>query len=203
MPISVGKLFDSPICEVEFAGFRSDTYTLQRAGWQLSAEQDFNHARVRLALKYEPAQLYAMTNSVSYSDLIRFDGGSWRGKITPLTFRVQWVSTTPRIEIWSEPSYGSVSFQPIDCEPILAQREAKSIEDLIPFRPISTEAPELVIAPDRVSEVLDMILKCQDPRQAEIREAQRRQSWKDAQDGGKFGHNPAKDIKAQIIAIAG
>jgi hypothetical protein len=202
MPISVGKLFDSPICEVEFAGFRSDTYTLQRAGWQISAEQVPSEGRIRLALKFAPAQLYAMTSTVSYTDMMYFNSPNYRREAAPIVFRVQWMSTSPRIEIMSQP-VGGFRFEAIDCEPMLANREVKSMDELIPFRPISTEAPELIIAPDRVAEVLDMILKCQDPRQAEIREAQRRQSWKDAQDSGKFGHNPTKDIKAQIIAIAG
>ena len=47
-------------------GFRSDTYRLQQAGWEMAAEQDVRYDRIRLLMRHRDLRLYAVSDSVEY-----------------------------------------------------------------------------------------------------------------------------------------
>lgn len=192
----------NPICPVHFAGFESDTLRLQRAGWQISAEQLVNRHAIRLALKFEPARVFALTNAVSMKDFYEWDQRG-RSVSCPIGFHVQHIANDMRFQIM--PMSYRPSFAPIDATPAFEERQEVRFEDLIPFRPLSIDAPEIVIAQADVSELLDAIIKKQDPKQKEIRERVRRDEWRKGQDGGampSIGYNPVRDIRAQIITLA-
>lgn len=196
MQISDGRFFN-PICTVRMLGFESDTLTLQRAGWQLSAQQDYHFDGIALAMKHEKACLYALTNSVPMMRMVRASSPDFRQTVA---FDVICCSSNMHIQVMRERDVSA--FFSIDAEPAFTDTfERKSIADLIPFRPISVEAPEIIVDPAKVGEIMDLILKAQDPKQAEIRERKRREAWHEVQ-AGFGGYNPVSDIRAQIISLA-
>lgn len=211
MRISEGR-FSSPICNVKFAGFESNTLALQKNGWAVTMEEqpDFSRAGklIRLYLKHEKARLHAVTNTwnFEYSFVYKMmENPDWTQFCT---FEVIHVANDIRFHIIPVSSRGFGKFSAIDCMPQFERSEEKSITDIVPFRTISMEAPELVVDPAKVNEIFDMILKAQDPKQAEIREKRRRESWYENQEARIIpdafdGYDARKDIRAQIISLAG
>jgi hypothetical protein len=192
----------NPICQVRFAGFVSTTLELERAGWQLSAEQQWDRAAVRLAMKFEKGGIYAITNAVSFNHF-----AAAQGQASNLTFDVVWMGNDGRFHIMPEPralNFRSISAMP-EFEELQSWTEVK-FEDAIPFKPLNHEAPEIIVAPDKVAEIMDLILKAQDPKQAEIRARKRTEAWRALQEPGRLvdagGYAPAADIRAQIISLA-
>lgn len=199
MTSMLNSVLHSPICKVFFAGFESNTLALQRAGWQLSIEHMQHMDSFRLAMKYEPARLFAVTHAVTFHvmELMRNPYAA----AEHLIFNVACIGNGLRFQII--PNMGPMAFTPFDATPAFTQTEVHSIEDLIPFRPVNPDAPEIVIAPSSVPELMDMILKLQDPKQKEIREKARKEAWRRGEAGNQHseGYSPAADIKAQIIAM--
>ncbi len=198
--LNSGKVFN-PVCKVEFAGFMSDTYTLQKNGWQISAQQDMRYDGIRLALKHEGAHLYALTGYVASYAVMQCvkDMTIWDS----IVFRVQVVAPDIRFHIMPERA-SAISWNAIDARPDFAPNyEVKGIEDLIPFRPIANDVPEIVLAPASVQELLAMAISMQDPKQKEIREKARKENWKMREDGKVTDANSAKDIRAQIVTLVG
>jgi hypothetical protein len=193
---NLGRVFN-PICQVHFAGFSSNTYALQKAGWQLSFERMINMDGVRLALKYEPARIYAITSPVPMRE---FHQGT--GYECPVAFNVAMIGNDVRFQIM--PMRAAGSWAPFDATPEFVDSHEMRFEDLIPFRPISLDAPEIVIAQDNAPAMLEAILKMQDPKQAEIRARQRKEAWLmgEGLKEPKAGMDPRRDIRAQIISVA-
>lgn len=174
----------NPICKVEFAGFESTTYELQRCGWEISAEQDLHHG-LRLALSHRASGLQALTSSVPMYEISRELQANGHAIIKSHVFRVITVGTDLRFQVI--PMARTVSFSPIDCVPSF--QEYKSSEsrfhDLIPFRTVNPDAEQIIVAPDSVPKILDLLLKCQAPAQARLRANERVRA--------------SRDIAAQIV----
>ncbi len=192
----------NPLSRVFFAGFQSTTLDLQRAGWQLSMEQHFSYdgLSLRLALKHEAGRVLAITHPVSSYHLHRAMGFK---EMAPIDFQIAWIGNDARFHIMAE--MRPMSFNPISAIPEFQDIKDLSFEEAIPFRPLNPNAPEIIIPPSSVPELMDMILKLQDPKQKEIRDNVRRDAWR-RDVGAKIGdegYKPAADIKAQIIALAG
>lgn len=191
----------SPLCPVFFAGFESNTYQLQREGWQLAYEHAYGIDGIRLALKHEKAGLYALTVPVAMSAVHAWRHGD-HGATIP--FHVQYMGSNARLQIipvrTSMKSWNAFDATPEMCWDV---REL-TFDELIPFRPLSADAPEIVIPQGNVSELLALALQMQDPKQKEIRERQRKQALRDVQSGAATeGYDPRGDIRAQIITLAG
>lgn len=194
------RTYNPPI-PVRFAGFESNTLRLQESGWDLSVERMQNRDSMRLALRHERAGLYAITRDVStmcMMDMAR--GGDWWKMIE---FEVIWCGSGGRFHIM--PQMGALNFKPVSGIPEFDECEYKDVDfrDAIPFRTINADpASEIIVAPDSVPELLEMILKLQDPRQAEIRERRRREAFRDKTGERITEMRPVSDIRAQIITLA-
>jgi hypothetical protein len=202
-------------CPVFFAGFKSDTATLQNNGWDLSMEQlnNFAHARseLRLAMRHEKAGLYALSAPVAWDQRREYAyqtsmrepgyvhqtalGADWDYS---LTFQIIYVGSNARFQII--PQSRAMFFQPIDAFPAVEQVQELDFDQAIPFRTISAEAPELVVDPDKVGQIMELILKAQSPKQAEIRQETRRRAWRE-RDATSQGYDARADIRAQIVSL--
>jgi hypothetical protein len=187
-------------CEVHFAGFHSNTLELQKAGWMLSMEQLPHRATLRLAMRHERAGLNALSADISYNVMAYM--AQRGGYIDPraLSFEIIWMGAKAYFEIMST---RSLAFHAIDAVPQWESPERIAFEDAIPFRPLNDDAPEIVVPQHSVPELMEMILKLQDPTQKEIRERRRREAFREeARRSIPESYNPAADIKAQIITLA-
>ncbi len=201
----------SPAVTVRFAGFTSDTWTLQRNGWQLSCEQGFSpfsaDYTVRLALKNEQARLYALTNTIELAR--HWIGMAMTGQyrefaenVQKIEFHVQHMSTSMSVVI-PERAQFATAWNAFDALPSYEAIQSKemSLDQFCLFKPINHNV-DLILDQKSVAEVMAFILKKQAPKQAEIREKLRKEKLREK--FGEFdGYEPTKDIKAQIISIAG
>jgi hypothetical protein len=190
---------NAPI-EVRMAGWRSDTYTLQREGWQLSAAQRMDNMTLQLALKF-PGGGHYVTNVV---DLYYFKTGQDRmDMLKHLALQVPGDSShhavpSSRVILHEGLSVRDFDhFKPIDATPFHMNVEKDhKLEDLVVFRPLPTS--EIVIAPATVPQLMDQILELQDPKmKALIEEDRKREARKNLD-------RPSHKVEnhCQIISLA-
>lgn len=193
--------FTNLIARVYFAGFESDTLRLQREGWQLSYSQQLNsYERVfRLAMKHEKAGVYA----ISSPTIINMDTIMRNGSCAPdwLHFNICHMSNDFRVRILPMPQ---VAFQAFDAIPQFEDTKEFSFEEFVPFKPLNSEAPEIFLDKKTAAELIDLAIKKQEPKQAQIREENRKRKWREKEGANEDyeGYDAARDIKAQIMCIA-
>lgn len=193
----------NPICQVYFAGFTSDTYTLQRNGWDISAQQGVSPWRsgyeITLALRNRAAGLYA-TSAPLEVDLYLMSREPRYYK--DMVFSIQRVSSEIEVR-----SYGGKidffnNFEAIDAEPMMNHSPSfQKISEMKIFKPM-VKTQEILIGPQSVPEALEYILKLQDPKQKEIREKKRKEQSREEVRNVLDG-KPQEEFIAQIISIAG
>ena len=156
-PREVGR----PI-EVFWAGWRSDTYTLQRSGWQISANQDVLQSRLQLAIRHEASGLLGLTEVSDWE--YRYDFHR------PPATRVYLQAMGKPVYLNISPSPYAIDwakhFQPIDATPQLTWNETRSLEDLFHFAPAACEN-ELFVSQASVPDLLDRIITLQQPAREE------------------------------------
>lgn len=150
--------------KVYFAGFESTTFKLQNHGWQLSANEDYYGQRAQLAMRYEPAGLYMIADSVEHTY-----GHYYTER--PLEFVISKV--VGRDIIISSYDISFESFKPIDATPRMVERKESSISDFNIFATPLVRTEEIIIDPKSVSECLELIRKMQAPDLEQIRERNR------------------------------
>lgn len=174
-------------CEVFFSGFRANTYGLQQAGWEVSAHQDFEYMRIRLALRHRDRQLYAVTDAVDYN----FMDVHGRGGLPQ--FRV--VQMSSKIEVVMHDDFRG--FRAVDTSPQYTTTERKSIEDFGIFATPLVRTEEIIVAPADVSELMEQIRRLQSPEQKAIRDREMSRSR-----GGQIpGTAPVHKFHAQILSF--
>jgi hypothetical protein len=176
-------------CEVHFAGFRSDTYRLQQAGWQLSMEQDLRMRTINLIMRFEPARLYMMARGQDF-DYFRDTRGA-----RPV-FHIQHCSSNLTVQIMGT----LASFAPVDATPAFVTSERKRIEDFAIFAPLQVRTEEILVDPKSVDECLALIKKMQAPEL----EAVRKRNAARARDPGSMEHGYLQrtNVHAQVITLA-
>lgn len=146
--------------DVEWAGWRSDTFSLQRAGWQLSARQDLHLRELSVALHHPEMGISGMSALRNFQFM---DPRAIYGMVLPFRlggdYRI--------IEHRQEPMH---EYYPIDATPMFRQSQPQRLEDFKIFRELPKEASkEIYLEEASLSEVLDIALSKQESRQAEIR----------------------------------
>lgn len=204
--------------KVRFAGWESTTHQLQAAGWQLAIRREFDLSMrpdlsIQLALKHEQARLFALARplTMDISEIHEhLSMGREQGFINFMKdkyFEVFCVA--PDIverQIVPTHNYMPSSFMPIDASPQYTDLKTKdfSLEDLAIFRPLNPDS-EIVVHPSMIPELLGKIRNAQAPKQKEIREKKRKEEMRKAVreklNGEMDGYEPAKDIKATIVAV--
>lgn len=193
-----GRILSHPV-RVEWAGWRTDTLSLQQAGWEIAVDFDPNRQMYRLLLRHQLMNLYALSDSRVIHRKRQFE-------TTPdfPVFRVSVVS--PRIEVHRfeaprmyGPSSSFENFQQIDAEPVYTERRIESIEDFNIFNVPLTRAEQIVVdkADMTVIEHLEAIRKLQAPKQRELRDAALRYKR-----GSTGGAAPRMDVIANVVSLA-
>lgn len=187
---------------IRFAGWESDTYTLQRQGWQLAARQGMSQYgpdyEVQFILRHEQAKLHAITAPLNFRMMEMVRGGS-EEYLRALQLNVVCMGSEVRVQVLHQSSsFRLQDFSAVDCTPQMSNEEV-NLSELKIFRPISTSAPEIIIPTASVDEMMELVLKLQDPKQAEIRDRFRKEQMRSAEAGK--GYDVHRDIKCQILAF--
>lgn len=179
---------------VQFAGFVSDTYQLQRAGWQIAAREDFYGDSITLLLRHPESGLKLFTNSVSLR-FLSYRGEAMRFTVVRAGTDLQFMRNDP-IDIG--PLDGP-QFMQVDAKPqVVKNFEPKSIEDFGIFAAQLVRTEEILIEPQSVAECMEYIKKLQAPELAAIRERNRQRDRTRADEEPVLRQN----FHAQILSIA-
>ena len=161
---------NSPIVKLFWAGWESNTLALQRAGWNLAVEEDMATFRVRIALRHPDLRLYGVSAAIDYYGLDSQRRLSMAGP-QDLVIPIQHMASKMEIHCMDNLS----NFHAIDAEPSFITNAPRSIEDYKIFRSIRQAEQQIIVPQHSVPELLEQILKMQDPKQKEIRENRRRE----------------------------
>ena len=168
--------------DVEFAGWRSNSYTLGRCGWRIAVEEFdfglrrkvlFHHPESGLAMIGEgQGEMFEMRRHIDLSGA-RIGLRDSIGVVVIHSVAMKGDSRRPvTLHFQKEPS-----FYPIDTRPTYMEFGAQEMRDLfqMPFF-MELEKPaaqELIVEPDQVGRILELIHKAQEPEQRAIRERNR------------------------------
>jgi len=191
MSVSHPTLLSYPI-KLRWEGWETDTHKLQQYGWQLSAEQDPLRGLLRLAIKNSRAKIYGISDITNF-DYICYHKNKYMNyyeflsKIDPIEIQL---ASQMFLHIQQ---IGPMNFHPIDAQPQFTTLEPKSIEDLILFAPNLARTQEIIIPEKSVLDLMDEILKKQEPARHEYFTNKVRDD--------KFNVSPRQKVHAQIISL--
>lgn len=148
--MGASPMLSEPV-EVYLAGWRSNTWQLSQAGWEISAEEEYHRGTMRLAMCHRAAGITAITR------IEKWVYGDWRWfRETHPVMQVEAFGPDVRLHISGLPSF---SFEPIDAKPTMRPNEILSLNDLCHFA-----KPKRLILPEaQVPDLLSRILEIQAP----------------------------------------
>ena len=178
--------------QIYWAGFRSDTYTLQQNGWEFSADQRIERDEIRLAMRHQDTGMHAVTSAIPGFMYAENPMARQHFNVVFMTDRGMKFQYYP-----AEPIMAVTEATPVDMRP---QRvEVKDIEDFKIFGCPLVRTNEVIVDPNSVPDLMDRILELQDPARKEhfMRLA------KEAKAPGRIIEpGPQQQFHAQIVSIA-
>ena len=158
MPYPSLKAFSEPV-RLHWDGWESDTHHLQRAGWQLSADQDVARGTMQIAARH-PNGLSLLTEMQDWK-YHHANEAIMRGYRVFPPMRVRSLGKVEIVFHGHRNTYSA--FAPIDAYP--QPREITTctrLEDFFHFAPV-TSPHDLIVPQASVPELLDRILQLQQP----------------------------------------
>jgi hypothetical protein len=161
------RLLSKPV-GVEWAGWTTDTFTLQRRGWQLAVDYQLYDQTYVLMMRHPDMNLTAITDRARLPLSNYFRDEYLLDNKSPV-FRV--VRVAPTFQFVQLTGYDFRAFKAIDATPQYTDERLTNIDDTNVFAPFRVKTEEVLIdkADMSVVEHLEAIKRLQDPAQAEIR----------------------------------
>lgn len=176
--------------EVEWAGMRSDTFRLQQAGWQISADQRYYDGRMALMMMHPGCNMRAMSQTIDF-DYMR-SREDWHRYLPTIRFHMQHMAHDIRVHAAGKIDW---DFQAIDAKPCLTTHTIHRIEDLAHFATPLVRCNEVIIPEESVPKLMERILELQQPARTDRIKAQMRNP-----EG--YTTAPQQKFQAQIISLA-
>lgn len=164
----------NPILKLHWAGWEATTPTLQRAGWEISVEQDIQYRTIQFVLRHSVYKIYALTDRIDldYMEVARIP---FNTVLENMVINVIYMSSKLEVRAHMNP----LRFSPLNAEPEYNTCfEFKDIEDFKIFAPIQIPQHKIIIDPNNAELMLSRILELQDPKQKEIRYKRRKEITK-------------------------
>ena len=177
--IGGGQYYLSEPATVFWAGFQSDTITLQREGWSFTAEYENHHDAVRIAMRNDELNMTGLSRFTPYEMM---GGPRWSGRgLHYLEFKMVAVGDVrvfkgemmdrhgPRYRAFHHPEPVSVrqfrDWHPVDMEPQIVTEEAVPLASVLAFAPVATK--QLILPEAKVPDLMARILELQEPARME------------------------------------
>jgi hypothetical protein len=153
---------------IEWAGWRSDTLTLQRCGWRLAVNFEPYNYTYQLLMKNETLRLCGVSSAMTIeSRTMRWDSDLSHLPI----FRVVQVAPDIHVRTFTDVDLMPVAnFEEIDATPQFVSSRIESLYDLNVFATKRAEQVLVDKADMTVIEHLEAIKRLQSPKQQEIRQ---------------------------------
>lgn len=176
--------------DIDFLGFRSDTYRLQQAGWQFAEERSEYRDEIRIAIRHPEHRISGMSGPVTRGQVFTYIRRDWDRR--PDTVRIElaiqyMIHEHPRCTC-------NARFVPVDTTPSYEVFGADDLYDMPYFKPID-EGKEIFLRKASVEEIMQIALDKQEPEQARIRAS--RQA-----DRKREEYNRGGTTKAKLIMVA-
>lgn len=169
MPTQMMPRLSSAPVELHWLGWRSNTYTLQQYGWQMSVDErmapDHYDKIVRVALKYN--------DIIGYFDFSYSIIDPYQKIPMQLAARVD-LSRTILFKVADFRPYFRPYFEPVDALPTMQDVNEVDLRKISWFRPVPQH--EVIVKQPSYDELMDQVLALQAPKQKELREKAREQS---------------------------
>lgn len=180
------RLMSRPL-RLHWAGWTADTYSLQRAGWSISAEQHIQSMTMQLALRHPDKGGYGVSSRVPFDYMYERDSFAPMDLGADIRF-----GRSIDFHVTDLPS-----FRAVDALPQMMERRRVSLEDFAHFHTPLVRTNEIVVPEESVEELMERILKMQQPdRTARIRESLRNP------EGYRMDALPKQKFHAQILSFA-
>lgn len=175
---------------LRFAGWETDTYKLQQAGWQLSAVQDYMYNAVQIAFSHPEYRIRGISSkfqSPLFDQLARYDFND--SIVISSMMGSDFISNVMTVASFDK-------FRPIDAEPQFMTVNQYMSENVL-FAPNLARTQEIIIPEQSVDDLLNSILDKQASNRAELIRKRVRQQ------GDRIDNfNPRTHVHAQIVSIA-
>lgn len=186
MAFNDARILSRPL-RVHWAGWETTTFQLQKCGWKLSAYQDIQGSRIQMAFKHSGLAIEGITAVLPYQYERALDMRE-RGYIDNIVLDIQrMLGETVMIH-----QAGDISavWSPIDAEPRYTEARITKLEDLAHFAGPLIRTNEIIIPEESVPDLLERILKLQQPARIER-----------IKDELRGEHRPEQKFHAQIISL--
>lgn len=184
------RLLSQPV-RLNWAGWTTDTFRLQQAGWSLSAEQNIERMQMTIALRNEREGISGITASVDWN-FFEYASG-YRSCLPELPVRL--MGRQVNINVMGENPYAN--FRPIDAKPqfVPIQTERRTLEDLVHFAPAMARTQQIIVPEESVDDLMQRILDMQNTSRIERIRAEVRE-------GERVQFTERQKFHAQIISLA-
>ena len=187
------KYLASQPWKLHFAGWETDTYRLQQAGWQLSAVQDPYYDAMQIAFNHPEYRIRGISNRINHYDARSYMGfGGMRDGPRYLETQAHLASDFV-MHTASVAPFGK--FKPIDAEPQLMDMRQMMSQNMV-FAPNLARTQEIIVPEQSVDDLLNMMLEKQAANRAELIRKRVRQQ------GELIDFQPRTQVHAQIVSIA-
>lgn len=192
MPRITNNILSYPL-RVEFAGFESDTYRLQQAGWEFSVEENFMDCSLSIIMRNRQRHAVAMAFRVRLDYYRAMDDMEYlRHIVIPMSN----MGSEIRLHHHERMYY---NFRPADMTPSLRQHEIVNLEDFALFATPKVKAQEIIVPEQSVPELMEMILRLQDEDKTRYYEHKLRSK---PREGECYSAPPQTIHHAQILSVA-
>lgn len=186
------RLLSWPL-KLHWAGWEATTYSLQQAGWQLSAQQDVTRGAIRIAMKHAGHQCFGLTAMMDFNFMTALSGV---GDMPNITIPVQAMAQRMMIQLHETASL--TAFKPIDATPQIAAYKVTTLDDFAHFAPPLVRTTEIILPEEDVPAMLARILELQKPAKTEYL----KQKLAEDRTGMHIDAMPQQKFHAQILSIA-
>lgn len=189
---NVNPRIENQLVNIRFAGWESNTYTLQQQGWQISVNEDPNSMHLQIALKHPAWHMYGLTQKVDYHRMREMGEMQRHSGICLEVVRME-----TRMSIDASEAMIMQRFSPVDARPSVVFKERVDIDDFRIFRPLP-QHNQIIVPEQNVDELLAKIHELQDPEQERIREDKRNRMRRELHKCNQDANN--YDISTNIVA---
>lgn len=188
------KVISQPL-RVMWGGWESTTTRLQQCGWEISVDEQIDRFAFRIAMRHQGFKMYGLSKPVDldYFSLWHKDGPNVLGEIV---IPIVCMATKITVNVVDD----LANFAPVDAYPqIPLESKIMDIEDYRIFATPLARTQEIIVNPEDVGRMLELIKGAQQDMQADIRARER---MRERREGLRLDAIPQQQFHAQILSFS-
>ncbi|MHC4616792.1 MAG: hypothetical protein ACYTEQ_03465 [Planctomycetota bacterium] len=167
----------SPVFRVSWAGWQSDSVTLQRHGWQIATREDPCYRDLQIIMQQPELGVYAVSSKFVAEKRFMVRELGYGSEVPNLVVQVDLAKEVAFRSVSREHYLSLANIDTIDAEPRyldLGEFTDVKLSDVWPFWKLPAKR-QVIVEPANVQQMLNVILEHQSPKQKELREKIRKE----------------------------